>query len=129
MYVNTMAKWIVDTNLGDILTFLRGSWKRVAGGGEAAFGLRGMRGWVWWSVLGEGVVRRNRRGDSGEGGGGLWWQGSCRGMGICGRGRCAIKICTILFFRCRRLGGREVGWAWDGGDRSCCVGAKGGAAQ
>ena len=81
----------VDTNLGDILTFLRGSWKRVAGGGEAAFGLCGMRGWVWWSVLGEGVVRRNRREDSGEGGGGLWWQGSCRGMGICGRGRCAIK--------------------------------------
>ena len=59
-----MRTW-VDTNLGDILTFLRGSWKRVAGGGEAAFGLRGMRGWVWWSVLGEGVVRRNRRGDSG----------------------------------------------------------------
>ena len=50
-----MRTW-VDTNLGDILTFLRGSWKRVAGGGEAAFGLRGMRGWVWWSVLGEGDI-------------------------------------------------------------------------
>ena len=104
-----MRTW-VDTNLGDILTFLRGSWKRVAGGGEAAFGLRGMRGWVWWSVLGEGVVRRNRRGDSGEGGGGLWWQGSCRGMGICGRGRCAIKLCTILFFA---VDGWVVG-KWDG---------------
>ena len=44
----------MDTNLGEILTFLRGSWKRVAGGGEAAFGLRGMRGWVWWGVLGRG---------------------------------------------------------------------------